>query len=358
MRSIIPVILSGGSGTRLWPISTAASPKQFIALAGEESLLQQTVRRARAAGLVQAPILIANRGHDALLGEQLRSIDCTPARLIFEPVGRNTAPAIAMAALEAPSPDALLLVMPSDHVIADVPAFAAAIERAAPQATAGWLVTFGITPDHPETGYGYIRCGEAICQGVHQVDRFVEKPDSDRAARMIAEGGHCWNAGIFLLRADAFLEAMRLHAPAMLTAVEAALASATREGHRIDPDADAFAAIPADSIDYAVLEKAARVAVVPAAMGWSDLGSWDALHAIGSRDEADNLSEGEVKALVSRNCLFKSTGPRIAAIGVSDLIVVATGDTVLIAPRGRSQDVRRLAGQESPSATREAATAS
>ncbi|WP_265312001.1 mannose-1-phosphate guanylyltransferase/mannose-6-phosphate isomerase [Sphingomonas lycopersici] len=340
-RTIVPVILSGGAGTRLWPMSRPEMPKQMLALTAPETMLQLTAARARGAGY-GAPIVVANARHADMIEEQLDAIDMAPAALILEPAGRNTAPAIALAALAVEDRAAPLLVMPSDHVIADVAAFHRAIAAALPLVDEGWLVTFGITPDAPETGYGYIRAGAEIAEGVHQVERFVEKPPLDAAKAMLASGDHVWNGGIFLFRADAYLAALGEFEPAMLDAVTRAMAGAQREGCRLTPAADAFAQSPDRSIDYAVMEHAARVAVVPVSMGWNDVGSWDALHALSDRDHAGNAVRGEVIALDSTNCLVRSDGARVAMIGVSDLIVVASGDDILILPRGRSQDVRQL----------------
>ena len=231
-----------------------------------------------------APLVIANERHAEAVEAQLREVGLAAGALILEPVGRNTAPAIALAALTA-APDDLLLVLPSDHVIADVAAFHAAVRIAAPLAAEGWLVTFGIRPDRPETGYGYIKRGEPLGAGAFAAERFVEKPDRATAEAYLADGGYDWNGGIFLMRADHYLAELGRHAPEMLAAARAAMEGARREGDRIVPDADAFAASPAQSIDYAVMEKAERVAVVPVAMGWSDVGSWDALHALAERDE-------------------------------------------------------------------------
>ena len=236
--------------------------------------------------------------------------------------------------------------MPSDHVIADVDAFHAAIHAALPLVEQGWLVTFGISPDAPETGYGWIHVGDEIAAGVHRVARFVEKPPRDRAEAMLAAGDHVWNGGIFLFRADQFLGALSTYAPDMLAACQRAMAAARREGTRLYPDADAFAASPSESVDYAVMEKADRVAVVPVAMGWSDVGSWDALHAISALDEAGNAAtgvhQGTVIALDTKGCLVRTDGIRVAMVGVEDLIVVASGNNVLILPRGRSQEVKKL----------------
>ncbi|WP_083500519.1 mannose-1-phosphate guanylyltransferase, partial [Sphingomonas endophytica] len=283
MIEIVPVILSGGSGTRLWPMSRPEKPKQMLALTARETMLQLTAARAHGDAFA-APIVVANASHADEVETQLGAVGATPQALILEPAGRNTAPAIALAALSA-RPDQAMLVMPSDHVIADRDAFHAAIHTALALVEQGWLVTFGITPDAPETGYGYIKVGEELASGIHRVARFVEKPKRDVAEAMIASGDHAWNGGIFLFRADAFLAALERFAPEMLASVRRACESARREGVRVYPDAEAFAASPSDSIDYAVMEKADRVAVVPVAMGWSDVGSWDALHAISDSDD-------------------------------------------------------------------------
>ncbi|GGB20258.1 hypothetical protein GCM10011380_07300 [Sphingomonas metalli] len=341
VNTIVPVILSGGSGTRLWPMSRPERPKQFLPLTADETMLQLTARRA-AGERFAAPIVVANAAHAGEVEEQLGGIGVTAQALVLEPAGRNTAPAIALAALVAEDPEAALLVMPSDHVIADVDAFHAAIGRALPLVNDGWLVTFGIEPDAPETGYGWIQTGEEIAPGVHRVARFVEKPKLDRAQAMLAQGGHAWNGGIFLFRADMYLGALAAHAPEMLTAVRTSIEQGRRDGARIHPDAAAFATSPSDSIDYAVMEKADRVAVVPVAMGWSDVGSWDALHAISQTDPHGNVHGGEVIAVDTQNCLVRSDGVRIAMVGVSDLVVVASGNDILVLPRGRSQEVRKL----------------
>ena len=338
--TIVPVILSGGSGTRLWPMSRPEMPKQLLALTAEETMLQLTAKRAHGEAFA-APIVVANARHADHIDEQLHAVGAAPQAVILEPVARNTAPAIALAALAAKGEEALL-VMPSDHVIADVAAFHAAIEAAMPLVADGWQVTFGITPDAPETGYGWIKVGEPLANGVHRVARFVEKPIRERAEEMLASGDHAWNGGIFLFRADIFLGALAAHAPGMLTATQDAMSKARRDGVRIYPDAEAFGASPSDSIDYAVMERAERVAVVPVAMGWSDVGSWDALHAISDRDAAGNVHRGDVLAIDTQDCLIRSDGIRIAAVGVSDLIVVASGNDVLILPRGRSQEVKKL----------------
>jgi mannose-1-phosphate guanylyltransferase/mannose-1-phosphate guanylyltransferase/mannose-6-phosphate isomerase len=334
-RPIIPVILSGGSGTRLWPLSRGARPKQMLDLLGAGSMLAVTAGRVADEELFSAPVLVAAAGHAEAIEAALPGLGA----LILEPQAKNTAPAIALAALAAEADD-VLLVLPSDHLIADSAGFRDAVRRALPFAQEGWLVTFGMKAERGETGYGYIERGPALGEGVHQAVRFVEKPDAASAGRYAAGGRHDWNGGIFLIRAGAYLEALAEHAPEIAGAAKAAMAGARREGRRIHPGAAAFAASPSQSIDYAVMEKAAKVAVVPCAIGWSDVGSWEALHQVAARDEAGNAIAGDVLALGARNCLIRSEGPLVAAIGVEDLVVIATADAVLIVPRAQSQRVR------------------
>ena len=340
--SIVPVILSGGAGTRLWPMSRPERPKQLLALTSDQTMLQLTAQRAPAAQGFAAPIVVANARHTDEVMAQLTAVGAAPAALILEPAGRNTAPAIALAALAAGGDATPLLVMPSDHVIADVPAFHAAIAAALPLVEDGWLITFGISPDAPEIGYGWIKVGEPLTDGVHRVDRFIEKPPLDSAKAMLAEGGYAWNGGIFLFRADRYLEVLAREVPDMVSAATAAMDGAEREGMLIWPNAEAFAASPSDSIDYAVMERETRVAVVPVTMGWSDLGSWDALHAITDSDTDGNAHDGDVVAVDTSNCFVRSDGIRVALVGVSDLIVVASGNDILILPRGRSQEVKKI----------------
>jgi len=344
-RTIVPVILSGGSGTRLWPMSRPEMPKQMLALTANETMLQLTAGRTQGERFA-APIVVANARHADLVEQQLADAGAIPQALILEPAGRNTAPAIALAAIAAGGGGDALLVMPSDHVIDDVPAFHAAIEAAMPLVSQGWLVTFGIAPDSPEIGYGWIQIGDALQPGVHRVARFVEKPPLDKAESMLASGDHAWNGGMFLFQADAYLEALAQFDPGILVATREAMDKARTEGTRIYPDATAFATSPDASIDYAVMEKAERVAVVPVAMGWNDVGSWDALHAISARDEVGNAhrseGDGNVLAIDTRQCFVRSDGIRVSLVGVEDLIVVASGNDVLIMPRGRSQEVKKL----------------
>lgn len=337
---IIPVILSGGSGTRLWPMSRSELPKQLLPLTGTETMLQQTARRTMERPEFGSPIVVANAAHADEIERQLGQIGITAASVVLEPAARNTAPAIALAALAADSL-AALLVMPSDHVIDDVEGFMAAVAIAAPLCKEGWFVTFGITPDAPETGYGYIRRGEELAPGINKVERFVEKPDVETARSYLASGTYSWNGGIFLFTAGAYLEALARLEPAMLAAAMKGMDKARRAGGRIYPDALALSASPSESVDYAIMEKVDRVAVVPVDMGWSDLGSWDALYAIASRDAADNAHHGEVVAIDTSGCLLRTNGPLVVAVGIQDLIVIATGDAVLVLPRGSSQSVKR-----------------
>jgi mannose-1-phosphate guanylyltransferase/mannose-1-phosphate guanylyltransferase/mannose-6-phosphate isomerase len=312
----------------------------LLSLTAAETMLQLTARRVPTSEGFAAPIVVANAAHADMIEQQLEQAGIDDATLILEPVGRNTAPAIALAALALPR-DALMLVMPSDHVIQDVSAFRQAIAAATPLVEQGWLATFGITPDGPETGYGYIERGEMLAPGVARVESFVEKPDRDTAEAYLATGRYSWNGGIFLFGAGTYLDALERHASDMLAAVRKAMDAATREGNRVFPERHAFAASPGQAVDYAVMEKADRVAVVPVEMGWSDVGSWDALHAISDQDDLGNTSHGEVFAIDTKRCMIRGEGPVVAAVGVKDLIVIATPDAVLIMPRGASQEVKR-----------------
>jgi mannose-1-phosphate guanylyltransferase len=338
--TITPVILSGGGGTRLWPVSTPDCPKQFLSLTAERSMFQLTLDRVSNRTAFAAPIIVTGAAHAQLVEQQLAGTDAT---IILEPCARNTAPAIALAALAVADPQTTLLIMPSDHVIIDLAAFHAATRAAQRLTEEGWLVTYGIAPTGPETGYGYIKMGAALQNGLQAVDRFVEKPDRATAAAMLAQGNHSWNGGIFLFRADIFLAALAIHAPDMLAAAQASVAQAKRDGAFMRPDKAAFEACPSDSIDYAVMEKADRVAVVSANMGWSDVGSWDALYDIGEKDAGGNVATGTVRLSEASNNLVKADGIRVSIHGVQDLIVVANGSEVMILPRGSSQKVRDFA---------------
>lgn len=335
---ITPLILSGGSGTRLWPLSTPDRPKQFLRLYGDETMIAQTLRRVADRDLFAPPIIVGSARHEDLLLEALDDVGAQGGVTILEPCARNTAPAIALGALEAGG-DALVLVMPSDHVIRDVSAFHAAVERAVPAAQSGQLVTFGIEPTGPETGFGYVRAGDALpgMAGVFKSEGFTEKPDLARAKDMLSSGDYFWNAGIFLFRADSFLAELERLQPEMHAAAEAAIAGATRQGAVIMPDEGEFARAPSNSIDYAVMEQAANVAVVPVSCDWSDVGSWDALADISDADENGNVLVGEANAQDCAGILVNAEGVRINAIGLNDMIIVASGGEGLIMPRGQSQ---------------------
>ncbi|MGH7094893.1 MAG: mannose-1-phosphate guanylyltransferase/mannose-6-phosphate isomerase [Stellaceae bacterium] len=343
---IHPVILSGGSGTRLWPMSRALYPKQLLSLVGEQSLLQQTVLRVAGQPEFAAPVIVANEEHRFIIAEQLRAIDVRPRALLLEPVGRNTAPAAAVAALclGESDPDAVMLVLPSDHAIGDPAAFRAAVAQAEMAARDGHLVTFGVTPERPETGYGYVARGAALagCAGIFSVAQFIEKPDSEHAERYVAGGDYYWNSGIFVFRAASYLGELERLRPDMIAACRAALAGGGADTDFTRLDKTAFAACPADSIDYAVMEHTAKAAVVPVSMHWSDLGSWDALWEMSERDALGNSIAGNVVAEDVRNCYLRSEAGLVAAIGVEDLVVVATDDAVMVAPRNRTQDVKKL----------------
>jgi mannose-1-phosphate guanylyltransferase/mannose-1-phosphate guanylyltransferase/mannose-6-phosphate isomerase len=341
---ISPVILSGGGGTRLWPLSTPQTPKQFLALTDAHTMFQLTVLRVMDRARFTAPIIVANAAHAGIVSAQLAEIGVTDATILLEPCARNTAPAIALAALAVSAPQSVMLVMPSDHVITDETAFHAATGALLPLVQDNWLATYGINPTGPETGYGYIQMGSAVGAGVQAVQRFVEKPDAARAAAMIEAGDHVWNGGIFLFRADSYLDAVEAHASEMGAAVRDAMSRAQRSGNHINPDADSFAACPADSIDYAIMEKAPKVAVAPVSMGWSDVGSWDALHDIGEKDADGNVTSGTVRLDSSHGNLIHADGIRVSVHGVDDLLIIANGNEVMILPRGTSQKVRDFAG--------------
>ncbi len=332
------LIVAAGRGRRLG----GDTPKQFLALASERTMLQETALRAADPALFAAPVVVGSAEHAPLLESQLAEVGASPSALILEPSPRNTAPAIALAAL-AVTPDRLLLVMPSDHVVRDVEAFIAAVAAATPLAEQDWLVTFGIRATHAETGFGYIRRGEAIDPGVYRVDRFVEKPDAATAQAYLDEGCYDWNGGIFMFRAGRYLDALRSLAPGIVEAVSAAMDRARRAGAGIRPDPDSFGSSPSVSIDYAVMEKDDRVAVVPVKMGWSDIGSWDALHDLSEHDAHGNSASGPATLIDSDNCLVHTVGKRVVTLGVSNLIVVVGDDSVLVLPRGQSQRVKEAA---------------
>lgn len=343
-RTLIPVVLSGGSGTRLWPLSREERPKQFLPLVGEQSLFQQTLLRAHALPAVQHAIVVANQAHGDLVRAQARDVAVDLNTLVLEPAGRNTAPAIAIAALlaqrAASGSDALLLVLPADHVITDESAFAAAVQAAGTAAGAGRLVTFGIVPDKPETGYGYIQRGETH-GGWSSIRRFVEKPDPATAERYLRSGDYFWNSGMFLFSVELVLEELAHHSNAVLAAARQAVADAAiHDGSlRLGP---AFLASPNISIDYALMEKTANGAVVPLSAGWSDVGSWSALHDVLPRDDRGNVTVGDALVEGCTNTYVSASGRVVAAVGLDNVVIVETDDAVLVVRRDRAQDVKRI----------------
>ncbi|KQZ71104.1 mannose-1-phosphate guanyltransferase [Rhodanobacter sp. Root561] len=345
---LIPLILSGGSGTRLWPVSRKNLPKQFLALAGKGTLFQQTIARTRQLPDVVAPIVVASEDHRFLAADQLLEAGIRDASIVLEPLARNTAPAIALGALQAlqRDPEAMLLVLPADHLIGDTDAFVEAVRQAQPLAAQDWLVTFGIRPDRPETGFGYIRRADPIDRHGYRVEQFVEKPDLATAQSYLADGGYDWNSGMFLFKAARYLEELAAHAPAMLEAVRMAHAKATVDLDFVRIDRDAFAQVPDDSIDYAVMEKTRRAAVIPVSCAWSDIGSWSALWLTGDKDADGNLREGDTLAVDTHRSLLRSHDRHLlATVGVDDLIVVTTPDATLVAHRDAAQDVKKIVEQ-------------
>ncbi len=344
MIELQPVLLSGGSGTRLWPLSREAYPKQFLPLVGADTMLQATWRRVEALSS-KPPLVVANEDHRFLVAEQLRVIGAPTPRIVLEPVGRNTAPAIAAAALiAARDGDPLLLVLPSDHVVRDAEAFRRAVLTAAPAAEAGALVTFGIVPTAPETGFGYIQAeaGQAEAgEDVRRVLRFVEKPDAATAQRYLDAGGYYWNSGMFLFRASCFLDELARFRPDILDAARAACGHLDPDGEFLRLDKAAFAASPSESIDYAVMEKTDAAMVLPVEIGWNDVGSWSALWDVSEQDDNGNAHHGDVIAIDSRNS-YAYARRLVALVGVDDLVVVETDDAVLVAAKDKVQEVKQV----------------
>ena len=342
MTKITPVILCGGSGTRLWPRSRAAMPKPFLSLVGQTTLFEATAGRCGDAAIYAPSVVVTGTKHLGHVEAQLTS--AAGASVIVEPSARNTAAAIALAALRLDA-DAVMLVCPSDHHIADGAAFTAAARKAGSLAAADWLVSFGIDAKTPETGFGYLKRGEAIGEsGGFRVAQFVEKPDLASAEQFLASGDYAWNGGIFAFRAGAFLAELEAHRPAIAEAARAAVAGGRSDGARFHPDADAFARIVSESVDYAVMEHTARAAMVPADMGWSDIGNWPALRDARARDGDGNSVTGRAELIDCRNVLVESDGPRVSVIGLSDVIVVVDGDEVLVTTAAGAQLVGKLSG--------------
>jgi mannose-1-phosphate guanylyltransferase/mannose-6-phosphate isomerase len=374
---IIPIILSGGCGSRLWPLSRDHYPKQFLPLIHETTMLQETQLRLNGLQNLAEPLVVCNESHRFMVAEQLRQAGCPAAAIMLEPVGRNTAPAAAVAVLQAQKAgdDPVLLVLPADHVIVDAETFRGAVVEGAKLAEAGKLVTFGIVPDKAETGYGYIKAGallagrgmrDAECENLdsgcasdfrvtrtasrvtdtaYEVETFVEKPDAATAEEYLASGDYYWNSGMFMFRASRYLEELEKFAPEMLSCCREALEKAQRDLDFVRLDAGAFGACPKDSIDYAVMEKTADAAVISLDAGWSDVGSWSALWEVGQADGAGNVMRGDVLTHDSRNCYLHSSGRMVAAVGLEDHVVVETADAVLVARRDRAQDVKAIVEQ-------------
>lgn len=342
--TLVPVILSGGSGTRLWPLSRELLPKQLLALTGDRTMLQETVARLTGLRGVTGPVVVCNEAHRFLVAEQLREMGISPLAILLEPEGRSTAPAIALAAyaaLAAAGESALLLVLPADHTLSDPGAFQEAIRLAVAAGKAGQLVAFGIVAHSPETGYGYIRRGEG--EGpVRPIVRFVEKPDEARAREFVASGEYFWNSGMFLFGARRYLEELERHAPDIADVCARVSANAVRDADFTRLDAALFATCRGDSVDYAVMEKTREAVMVPLDAGWSDVGSWAALRDVLPADAAGNVVRGDVMLEDSTGCYVHADSRLVTALGLHDMVIVETADAVMVAPRSRVQDVKKL----------------
>ena len=341
MTKIYPVVLCGGSGTRLWPRSRKEAPKPFLPLVEEETLFEATLSRCADQSKFEAPTVVTGVGHRTHVEAQ--AADHPGTRVIVEPMAKNTAAAIALAACRLDEDD-VMLVCPSDHHIADCDAFNAAAARAAQLAAEGWLVAFGITPDAPETGFGYLKQGDEIGDAAWRIERFVEKPDRERAEQFLSEGGYSWNGGLFAFRAGTFMDELAAHRPAIADCARKSVAAGHTEGRRFYPDADAFARIESESVDYAVMENTSQAAMVPVSMGWSDIGNWHALHAAIPSDEHGNATRGRAELVDCRNVMVDTDGPRVSVIGLEGVVVVVDGDEVLVTSRAGAQQVGKLPG--------------
>jgi mannose-1-phosphate guanylyltransferase/mannose-1-phosphate guanylyltransferase/mannose-6-phosphate isomerase len=342
---MVPVILSGGSGTRLWPLSRGQYPKQFLPLVSTHTMLQETVLRLVGLVDLKAPIAVCNEDHRFMMAEQLWEIGTKPSAIILEPIGKNTAPAVAMAALSALSEDDVLLVLPADHVIGNLPAFHQAIKQAATLAEQGFMVTFGIVPNEPETGYGYIK-RDAVKQGdAFKVASFVEKPELETAKLYLQSGDYYWNSGMFAFTAGAFLKELEKFNPQMLSVCRQALKAAKIDMDFVRLDKSIFSTCPADSIDYAIMEKTDKAVVIPLDADWNDVGSWSALWDVTEKDAFGNAVSGDVMTVDTRNSYIFAEHKLVTVIGVKDLIIVETKDAVMIAGKDRVQDVKQVVEQ-------------
>jgi len=344
---IIPVILSGGSGTRLWPLSRKQYPKQYLPLVGDNTMLQETILRLNGLDNLADPIIVCNADHRFLVAEQCQHIDIASPTILLEPVGRNTAPAIAAAALQSlkQTDDAVLLVLSADHVIQDVEVFHQAINIACQQAQEGKLATFGIVPTDANTGYGYIKSSVDSNNGAHKVEEFVEKPDLETAQTYLEQGNYLWNSGMFMFKATTLIDELTTHSPEIVTSVNDAVNNAEQDLDFIRLDKTAFESSPSDSIDYALMEKSDNVVVVPLDAGWNDIGSWSALHDIGTKDANGNVIKGDVFMQDTTNTYIHANGHMIATIGVQDLIIVDTPNATLISTKDKSQEVKNIVEQ-------------
>lgn len=342
---LTPVILSGGSGTRLWPLSRKQHPKQLLPLLNNTSLLQDTINRLGGLGNVAPTMIICNEDYRFMVAEQAQATNLGVGSIILEPVGRNTAPAIALAAFNATreGEDSVLLVLPADHDIQDIAAFHRALETGLQQAEAGRFVTFGIVPTAPETGYGYIKAASTVSVNeVSDIDKFVEKPDLETATHYLEEGGYYWNSGMFMFRASAYLEALQRYAPEIYQACEKAVAAERRDIDFIRIGVDEFEQCPSDSIDYAVMEKVDNAVVIPVDIGWSDVGSWSALHEIGQQDKNSNIAIGDVFCVNTQNCYVRAEGRLVTTLGLDNIIIVDTDDALLVADKSKVQDIKAI----------------
>lgn len=345
---MIPVILSGGSGSRLWPLSRKQYPKQFLALTGDHTLFQQTLERLVFEGM-EPPVVVSNQEHRFIVQEQLEALSLKTQSILLEPFGRNTAPAVAIAAMKlmAEGRDELLLILPADHVIEDQRAFQRALALATNAAEKGEMVLFGVPADRPETGYGYIKSGDerGLPDGVIRVERFIEKPDEARAQQFVEDGGYFWNSGMFLFRASRFLEELKKHDADIYDTCLLALERSQHDGDLINIDAATFECCPDNSIDYAVMEKTRRACVVPLAAGWNDVGSWSSIWEVHDKDADGNVTMGDVVVHDSHNCLVHGNGKLVSVVGLEDIVVVETKDAMMIAHKDRVQDVKKVVNQ-------------
>ncbi len=342
---MIPVILSGGSGTRLWPLSRRHYPKQFLPLVSNHTMIQETLLRLTGIAGLKAPIAVCNEDHRFMMAEQLREIDISPNAIILEPLGRNTAPAVALAALTAISEDDVLLILPADHVIEDVVAFQYAVNQAKTLAEQGYLVTFGIVPTEPETGYGYIKRSTENVGPAYTVASFVEKPNLETAQRYLKSGDYYWNSGMFAFKASSFLSELQKFNPVMLEKCQQALKRAQIDMDFVRLDKEIFATCPSDSIDYAVMEKTEKAVVIPMDAAWNDVGSWSALWEVTEKDASGNAIIGDVFTVDTQNSFIHAHSKLVTVVGLSDVVVVETDDAVMIAAKDRVQDVKDIVDQ-------------